>query len=1092
MPSRKRAARLTYPRSLPSNQAICQLFVSLKAKLDEDTEHESIRFVKTVNDVTAVSNDCELDYVVYDMKPPRPFIVLKPSDRYTGTQKNCGPVVHDMCWIGLGSVTFTKRPREHLLFAEEPMNIHIENVQVTSADELDDRCAIAMLKGGSLSMSKCELTRLHGGVMVVGGVEMHATDCRISHIGLGAIQVSLGSSLVAQSCEISDANYGINLSGGAKSCILRRVTFERCKEYALLVDGNTKPKYLEYLEEFKDTKARKFKGSCEVDRILNASAKKQGLSGMVVAHAEACVFRSCVFEKAVMCQFSGLATFVGCSFESNNAGMIVQQGSSTRMSQCRFTGNQIGVSVSGNYYGNVEVEGCFFYKNKKHHIEESKDMSPAKQAMSVRMQMWSLPVVTKDVNIVETKQEFPSMDDIIAASAQKSQRISKLQQSSRTDNLPREPSFVPYRQTLYFHRADNYYPIGNTRGFDLLEHVTQPGGCVQRMLLAACGDLRNLLETVVAWWKRNPDGALEITLNDFSPSTLARNILLLHMVRTMDDEKDMVTAVSEVWGSLGLQPKTAEAMRTALEELKRTKLEQAGCADRVRSMLVGVVEGWLSCPLDLKALQRERDRHMHPIYKRTTVDLAVAAIASSSTPTTTCVPAVAKSKKKSNRKRGGIPDEDIKRIKAQVESGSYSKKCTRPNVTLLEAPNMQWNVYWSSSIYRMAGTADLGAFFAERLPVLRAALRSGKLRISTQCCDLFQIEVPRPKFDVADFTNAADYVGLPNVLAFAGWAVDGPVYLEQMRWTTVFNKRCRAKRKTPPTFDEVSSAFVCATLGVASLEDAQRLSGFRLAHKREGGNTFADWLESGITCVLRMRWEKAKASTRLSQGELTRIAGRQYFRLGLPHAETVASRLMGDVGCDLQRSCPLTLALLAKHGADVAQSTLVAIAEQFPKSADSFLHSRCVYELSQVSAKIMFLTVCDADVGGISQFGDCTFALVTVAKGTDPHSGCSESVRADKVRQSLLGYPCAQTLGDNHMIQPTNVCTVLYQMHFNPKQGRLLFLGPNDFVDKYGEFKMFLVKEQIFGGPLVCASEAWEVYRDVTLVDGSCGVPAWW
>ena len=96
-------------------------------------------------------------------------------------------------------------------------------------------------------------------------------------------------------------------------------------------------------------------------------------------------------------------------------------------------------------------------------------------------------------------------------------------------------------------------------------------------------------------------------------------------------------------------------------------------------------------------------------------------------------------------------------------------------------------------MYRATNSAEPFVFIEDRVDAMRSALNSGRVQIKIKCCNV--LELPRDfsiertgktaiakPFDVVDFTNVADYVGLGTVLGIGSLLAKRMIYVQQMRW----------------------------------------------------------------------------------------------------------------------------------------------------------------------------------------------------------------------------------------------------------------------------------------------------------------------
>ena len=86
------------------------------------------------------------------------------------------------------------------------------------------------------------------------------------------------------------------------------------------------------------------------------------------------------------------------------------------------------------------------------------------------------------------------------------------------------------------------------------------------VLSVGCGDIRSLINTI-AMLPEGFTGKLNVTLCDFDPFVMARNVLLLYMIITFADEPDFKETFTSIWYSLQLSEHDYQLLDKALETL---------------------------------------------------------------------------------------------------------------------------------------------------------------------------------------------------------------------------------------------------------------------------------------------------------------------------------------------------------------------------------------------------------------------------------------------------------------------------------------------------------------------------------------------
>ncbi len=86
------------------------------------------------------------------------------------------------------------------------------------------------------------------------------------------------------------------------------------------------------------------------------------------------------------------------------------------------------------------------------------------------------------------------------------------------------------------------------------------------VLSAGCGDLRNTVLTAGSLPGRY-QGKLHITLDDFDPFVMARNVLFLYMLVRFADTEGIESSLTTIWYSVHITKKEYDLIKTSLDEL---------------------------------------------------------------------------------------------------------------------------------------------------------------------------------------------------------------------------------------------------------------------------------------------------------------------------------------------------------------------------------------------------------------------------------------------------------------------------------------------------------------------------------------------
>ncbi|XP_033635467.1 uncharacterized protein LOC117296567 isoform X5 [Asterias rubens] len=120
------------------------------------------------------------------------------------------------------------------------------------------------------------------------------------------------------------------------------------------------------------------------------------------------------------------------------------------------------------------------------------------------------------------------------------------------------------------------YYFGNTiaKDFLQLDNNEWSDGSIKKtdlnrdyhILSAGCGDLRNTVLTAASLPARY-QGSLYITLNDFDPFVMARNVLFLFMLVRFADTEGIESSLTTIWYSVHITKKEYDLIKTSLDEL---------------------------------------------------------------------------------------------------------------------------------------------------------------------------------------------------------------------------------------------------------------------------------------------------------------------------------------------------------------------------------------------------------------------------------------------------------------------------------------------------------------------------------------------
>ena len=140
-------------------------------------------------------------------------------------------------------------------------------------------------------------------------------------------------------------------------------------------------------------------------------------------------------------------------------------------------------------------------------------------------------------------------------------------------------SFHNPAETILYPRGLDTYAMGNTRARDVTELLGTLKEQHLDLLLLASGDVRNFLCTVSELSERKPHErlkSLNFHLNDYDPSVVARNAVLLEVASVINpDIKADVDFLWNIWYNLGLSQANFDRLRKILSELLEKNFDSA-------------------------------------------------------------------------------------------------------------------------------------------------------------------------------------------------------------------------------------------------------------------------------------------------------------------------------------------------------------------------------------------------------------------------------------------------------------------------------------------------------------------------------------
>ena len=132
------------------------------------------------------------------------------------------------------------------------------------------------------------------------------------------------------------------------------------------------------------------------------------------------------------------------------------------------------------------------------------------------------------------------------------------------------------RAQVLFPTGQYTYAFGNTPGLGLTEHFgTSRTDDSLQILLLGSGDVRNVLFTISELSQRPREAipaSLSFHLNDHDPSILARNVIILEIVRSIHPDNELdIEFLWNLWYNLALSGEELKRLQAILKNLTSPK-----------------------------------------------------------------------------------------------------------------------------------------------------------------------------------------------------------------------------------------------------------------------------------------------------------------------------------------------------------------------------------------------------------------------------------------------------------------------------------------------------------------------------------------
>ncbi|PNH12438.1 hypothetical protein TSOC_000697, partial [Tetrabaena socialis] len=796
------------------------------------------------------------------------LVVLCPGAHDTTSQVGSarGP---PLTVLGLGSVELHPPgpagfKASHAVWVSGGAAVTLANVRLVGGGRGAAACVDG--PGSRLHMVGCRVEDYGEVGLLVAGGGARLDRCSFVRTKAQAIEVREGGELEANRLAITECRQGVSAYGGARSVLLRNSVILRSAQEGVLLAGTFTNAATDAQDDagLNGRGPMRSESARAATEQAHAWGRQQGTSlqvqllGCTIAHCR---------QFGVSADSGASLVARGCRLELNDPySFFIKGGTDARIlgcqvvysgapSKCAWRGfhtlapKQSGVVVGVNYGGSVDLIGnAFGGREDLAYIEEIKqakhlpkagakggrEAGPMAQALAKRMGLWSKPVAAERnshhepgggaaglPSLESLAQRLPAWllgEQATEAEAQVEAEAGAAAPGGGTAQLRRwKPAPALLQRTClnvahfaWAPTAHEFYAIGNTLGVDVsggrLGVGADAGGLrAARVLLGACGDIRNLLPTAhAAAAAAGPGGPtrLAFTLNDGNLSMLARNAVLLHMAADASVPPDAVLAV---WACHALSAPHAELLGRSLRALASepwpawlaaapglegaTAGAEAGAgkgAAEAEAGLRGVLRAWAGCGLSVADVLAQRDAMQGGLPIRAqAVELSMAGVRASL------------GAGGAEQLRGEVA-EYVRRGSLRPEEAALSAT----NPTFLLGRELQYTVYFSSSIFRAVplgpgGTARarLLSTLGPQLEAVGRALRGGAATVTLVPGDILAAMTSAPsaaagaaaaasadasdgaaagspaaaacRFDFIDCSNVADYVSLPALVQAA-------------------------------------------------------------------------------------------------------------------------------------------------------------------------------------------------------------------------------------------------------------------------------------------------------------------------------------
>lgn len=636
--------------------------------------------------------------------------------------------------------------------------------------------------------------------------------CNISHCIVG-IEVREGARMRSTRCIIRHmARTGITGYAGAHSVVLEDTTIENVGIEGVQCLGPRAPMTIHPDSSLLgrpnlSSRTGANPSAIDVANVAAAAAQRDASAAKLHVSMLDCTVRRCgendrepMIRSGVTVDQGAQVVMKGCLLQRcSMAGVFIKGGSDASIQHCRIehgVQNDDGVRVDINYEGRVQVENCAFVGKLNRAIVDNVN----ERDVSVRTQFRAMTGIrSTPITKVENKlsihaRKVPSIAILRYKSDNFSEYLERAEtpatstcglHTSSVDSVHTNSELksslaycsstvqirygaISYRRLGHQHVGIDY-PIGNTYGRNVLEGMDLTEICDNeiRILLAACGDIRNVVETICG--QKFLQRRITFILNDLSVSILARNIVLLELATRLWPKEGGVSSNAgstwlHAWGSIALKNVDRAEMDAVIIDLAARKLPSwlYNISKDVLEALVKCWDSWVSCSRPLQDVRRERNA-IEKLYDGRNTGNVFGLLAASA---------------------AGLPEQlsDIPELNgAELLKG----RGVAVNPTLLSVGQHEYTMY-ESSIFRALNMKESINGSRSRLIkgacemlerkglCVATALNEKRVRITLIPGDLTTVLGDDINASVADMSNVMDYVSMPACMFTAARCLRRP------------------------------------------------------------------------------------------------------------------------------------------------------------------------------------------------------------------------------------------------------------------------------------------------------------------------------